>query len=111
MLSEFEVRRTANGQVVSQGRCNGPAAGGGIASEEYQKAIKERDQARNEADRLHANYATLFASFNTVREAANELRGEYEDVAEKLKMAAAEVDEWQAKFLAVKENANAELNR
>lgn len=116
LISEFEVRRCSNGQIISQGRCNGTTpgngiGGGGASSEELEKALKDRDAARAEADKLHANYATLFASFNTVREAANDIRGEYEDARDKLKLAAAEVDEWQAKFLAVKDNANSELER
>ncbi|CAO4364652.1 unnamed protein product [Caenorhabditis nigoni] len=114
--NEFEVRRCANGEVISQGRCQTPVNGAlngatGASSEELQKALKDRDLARAEAEKLHANYATLFASYNQVREVANDIRNEYEDARDKLKMAVAEVDEWQNKFLAVKDNANAELER
>lgn len=114
---EFEVRRCSNGQVLSQGRCNTPAAvtngfaDNGALNEELQKALKDRDVARAENEKLHANYSALFAAFNQTRDAANDIRMEYEDAREKLKMAATECEEWQAKFLNVKDNANAELER
>ncbi|EFP09004.1 CRE-TAC-1 protein [Caenorhabditis remanei] len=113
--NEFEVRRCATGEIVSQGRCHVNGAmngnGGGASDEEVQKLLKERDAARSEAEKLHANYATLYAAYNQVREAANDIRTEFEDAREKLKLATAEIDEWQVKFMSIKENATNELER
>uniref|UniRef100_A0A1I7UX76 TACC_C domain-containing protein n=1 Tax=Caenorhabditis tropicalis TaxID=1561998 RepID=A0A1I7UX76_9PELO len=113
---EFELRRCSNGQILSQGRCSTPANGnpnmdGGALNEELQKAMKDLNVARIENEKLHDNYSALFASFNELRKASTDLRAEYETAREKLKMAAAECEDWQTKFLNVKDNANAELER
>ncbi|CAI5450097.1 unnamed protein product [Caenorhabditis angaria] len=113
---EFEVRRCSDGQVISYGRCSnfglpGSTPSNSIPDEEYQRIVKERDQARQEAEKSHENYNVLFSSYTAVREAANDIREGYQEAAEKLKMAAGEVEEWKTKYEIVKQNANLELER
>lgn len=114
---EFEVRRCATGEIISEGRCSHPingqanGVGGRATNEEMEQLIRERDAARAEAEKLHTNYVTLYDTYNQVKSAANDIRSEYESARDKLKMAANECEEWSMKFMAIKQNATDELQR
>ncbi|CAB3409214.1 unnamed protein product [Caenorhabditis bovis] len=114
---DYEVRRIRDNKIISKGRLsgfglnNGGANGAMVDSEELQRALRERDQARIEAEKIHENYANLYNSYNIVRESANDIRSAYDDVSSKLKAAVAEIEEWQGKYAHVRENAQAELER
>ncbi|CAD6193953.1 unnamed protein product [Caenorhabditis auriculariae] len=111
---EYTVISNQKNKVISKGRvadCLQNNFNRNMIDKDLEMLTKERDQLRLDVNRHIENHAKAYEAFMTTRNSLKETHEEYAEASRKLKMAAAEIEEWEAKYYAVKQNASEELER